>query len=1052
MTATTRPDVAQILNNLKDFQRDTVDYVHQRFWLDDDPARRFLVADEVGLGKTMVARGVIARTLDHLWDRENVDRIDIVYICSNGQIARQNISRLNITGDDLNHADRLTLLGKHVADLRKQRVNVVSFTPGTSFAISDASGRVDERALIYALLRRRWGRAKVSSNAWLQFFRDAASAESFQRSVANVSKNEVDDDIAATLDLALQTQRYDDDLTLGEALDECVAQFRYLREGSTVDIEVRRMRARLIGRMRAVIASAAIASLRPSLVILDEFQRFKRLLNEDDPTARLAHDLFEGSENTRVLMLSATPYKMYTLPDEAEGDDHYEDFEATIGFLAGKPTADAVGHDLALMRRAVFDPSIRESGKQARDRAEANLRRCMSRTERLASTPDRDGMLKEQLIATKLTPADVLAYRTAQFVSDQLKQGDILEYWRSTPYPLSLMDNYQLKAQFKAAVDRNDPELATLLKGSAALLDWEEIEQYKKVDAGNAKLRALTEDVIDRGAWKLLWLPPALPYYSLGGDYSRPELATFTKRLVFSAWNVVPKAIATLMSYDAERAAATRIDDKRTRGEIVRPLLNFSRTSGRLSGMPLLAMLYPSPALARLGDPLAICRWADEVPVPRGRFESRLRDQVQGALDTLPPGPQDGPIDQSWYWAVPFLLDRGGVDQDDFLRAMSSWGNIGDDDAEDESAQSEHVREAIRVDPTTLGRRPVDLAQVVALLASAGPGNVALRALHRVSPELALKDVDLRRDATTVSWAVRSLFNQPQATDIVRFGTKEAAYWRAVLNHCYDGCLQAVMDEWVHVLTESEGKQVADPHDRSERLAGVIEASMTLRRTSNAVDDFRVNGDRISTTTPRPALNTHFAVRFGRDASDTEAVQDRERAVRNAYNSPFWPFVLASTSVGQEGLDFHLYSHAVVHWNLPSNPVDLEQREGRVHRYKNHAVRKNVAKVHARAILTDVEDDPWRAVFAAAHDSRPDGASDLVPYWIFTTDGGAVIERYVPALPLSQEMARYRRLQRTVGAYRLAFGQPRQEDLLSYAAGTNEDLSWLRIDLMPPAR
>ena len=44
-----------------------------------------------------------------------------------------------------------------------------------------------------------------------------------------------------------------------------------------------------------------------------------------------------------------------------------------------------------------------------------------------------------------------------------------------------------------------------------------------------------------------------------------------------------------------------------------------------------------------------------------------------------------------------------------------------------------------------------------------------------------------------------------------------------------------------------------------------------------------------------------------------------------------------STSIGQEGLDFHTYCHAVVHWNLPSNPVDMEQREGRVHRYKGHA-------------------------------------------------------------------------------------------------------------------
>ncbi len=43
-----RPDLERELSRLKDFQLDTVDYVHDRFY-GDDPARRMLVADEVGL-------------------------------------------------------------------------------------------------------------------------------------------------------------------------------------------------------------------------------------------------------------------------------------------------------------------------------------------------------------------------------------------------------------------------------------------------------------------------------------------------------------------------------------------------------------------------------------------------------------------------------------------------------------------------------------------------------------------------------------------------------------------------------------------------------------------------------------------------------------------------------------------------------------------------------------------------------------------------------------------------------------------------------------------
>ena len=86
-------------------------------------------------------------------------------------------------------------------------------------------------------------------------------------------------------------------------------------------------------------------------------------------------------------------------------------------------------------------------------------------------------------------------------------------------------------------------------------------------------------------------------------------------------------------------------------------------------------------------------------------------------------------------------------------------------------------------------------------------------------------------------------------------------------------------------------------------------------------------------------------------------------------------------------------------------------------------------------------------MFGAALAARADGDSDIKPYWIFTRPGGAVIERYVPALPLSREAQQYRRLLRTVGAYRLVIGQPRQDDLIRYVG---EDASWLRIDLTPP--
>ena len=91
-----RPRPQEILKPLKPFQHRTVDHAFRRLFLDGDSTSRFLVADEVGLGKTLVARGIIARAIDHLW--EDVDRIDIVYICSNAGIARANLPKLQIAG------------------------------------------------------------------------------------------------------------------------------------------------------------------------------------------------------------------------------------------------------------------------------------------------------------------------------------------------------------------------------------------------------------------------------------------------------------------------------------------------------------------------------------------------------------------------------------------------------------------------------------------------------------------------------------------------------------------------------------------------------------------------------------------------------------------------------------------------------------------------------------------------------------------------------------------------------------------------------------------
>ena len=577
-------------------------------------------------------------------------------------------------------------------------------------------------------------------------------------------------------------------------------------------------------------------------------------------------------------------------------------------------------------------------------------------------------------------------------------------------------------------------------------LSWEHVEAYARLDPANARLRSLIEWMEHGEAWELLWLPPSLPYYAESGPWRTAREQQLSKRLIFSTWKVVPKAVASMVSYDMERRIFRRFDDsiRNTPEERKkrRPLLRFAYANERLTGMPVLGILYPSPSLVELGDP---------VPVPEG--EATLEDAVARARARLEPplGRFTKPYldgereDERWYWAAPILLDleRHGESTSEWFARRDlpiRWTGAEEDDDEG-SRWVDHVREAKRlvdagVDAAMrgsldLGRPPADLAEVLATRSVAGPATSALRALTRASGPETPAACKVRDGAARIAWSFRTLFNLPEAMALIR-GERpgdETPYWRQVVDYCAAGNLQAVLDEYVHTLRDLEGLFAADDEEAWERLAAAVAGALSLRTGAPRVDEIRSGDD--TAQIERRRLRNHFAMRFGAQERDDGMAGAREGQVRQAFNSPFWPFVLASTSVGQEGLDFHAYCHSVMHWNLPSNPVDLEQREGRVHRYKGHAVRKNVAAKHGAEVLGGDSRDVWRALFEAARKQSSSGAG-LVPYWLFPLPDGAYIERHVPALPLSRDASHLEALKRSLAVYRMVFGQPRQDDLMTF--------------------
>lgn len=1080
-----------VVSRLQPFQRRTVEWAFSRIY----PANgtggsgRFLVADEVGLGKTMVAKGVIVKALRYLEHR--VDRADVVYICSNAEIAAQNLARLRIDGlpaAQYQSQGRLTLLplipNGRTSALNARGFNFLSLTPSTSFTVGRDVGQARERALLCRMVKPTLG-ISVSDVQLRNLFANRASADGFQRLLDTIDNNcSIDPDLQAAFNIRLQGQP--DVVAILRTLCDL---FKRKGELSRRDEDTQTKARRLIGRLREILAEVCIEALEPDLIVLDEFQRFPQLLDAQDDDSKLAQQLFKFP-GARLLMLSATPYRLWAdATEDPSGNGHHQEFLKTIGFLFGQDDSalDVLKRDLGqynlLLRRLAQGEADASAVLQAcRHRISDRLLQVMSRTDRVPATVDRDAMITVHQHTVAITAEDALAYVHLQRVATQLHQPDLIEYWRSAPYPLSFLSGYKLRDKLVVALESADPSLTEALQGSGLFLP----DKAAALDAlPNARCREMARTLIDAGLHRLPWIPPALPHHVLGGPFAGIGDAARTKRLLFSSWRMVPRAVSVLVDAAFQQALAA---------EGVKEAADRHVISGNDD-----AVAQPCQDWATRFDPLRI---ADALarsgvkPTPQA-MAAHVEQEVAADVSSLWDKFGDADVhqrDDRWYWMAPLLTDaqsavwRGwsthevlnvalGSDSSD--DALTSAGLM---KAENPATRADRrvFAQQVLVGERRLGRMPDDLASVLSMLALAGPATCLLRATeHSETVELAVRFAAGRESAL----ALLSYLGHSQSVGLLQhLYPAEPAFWRRVLSLCLDGAWQAVLDEYLGVLElnppasdssdDAQSRWLAMP----ARLIEVLRLKPSVLRPERLVksdNHLQLQGASVTLRHARPLLETD-------DREDTSDGVSSMTALRDAFNSPFMPFVLSSTSVGQEGLDFHTYCHAIVHWNVPQSPVDFEQRDGRIHRYRNHAVRRNLAYDWGACMLDGAPGEPrgnWKDMFSAAesalivHGLAMDGMkpswiyrrSELVtkavaPDWMREQQGSAAaIERHVPMMPFSEDFKRYRDITRAVGCYRLVFAQPRQEDLLAHLLaaqnGGNVELESgdLSIDLRPPS-
>lgn len=1122
--------IDESLKQLKDFQKKTVDYTYQQLYQNN--RNKILVADEVGLGKTIVAKGIIARGFKkYLEDggpnKEN-PTYNVVYICSNLAIAKQNISKLNIFnywGNDENPDDyveenvnRLIYLSYKPKE-KPPAFLINSLTPGTSFDEKSHFGESTERIIIYKLLtnyqvfrERKKGLKWILKGGVKTLTQFSEYIRIFNKNPNNKLRNELFVKYrSALLEEEITQANYPKlykDLHLNKKISLWEAVKRASEKINNSNKKKFSCQSEVVRSLRRILSRICLNYLGADIFILDEFQRYNNLIKFDqeaeNPAIEMARSVFE-IENAKVLMLSATPFKPYTNDfDELNGEVHHKEFESVLKFLLNNESEEL--WKLFKQNQKAFFSLLKEverlknnlnKAKKVKNQLELVYRKSMVRTERLLVSREHDAMIKSVLKdqPLSLSKKDISEYITIdkiiQYLNEKYntKLPVPLEYVKSSPFILSYLDNYVHKRKLTKFA-QYDKQLRVLInKTKDSWLPIKKIFNYESIGLNgsgilpNSKLRLLLEKTLYNTGWQYLWIPPTIEYYKPTGAYNNSK--GYSKCIVFSSWQLVPRMISTIGSYEAERLSVGNPNSFSGREQKEKSRTYFASDISKRTPAPQIRfrvssekepeqmksfiILYPSIFLKDIFDPSNFVNYNLSVNEVREKIKGLIRKPLEDAVRKYGKGKSDW---QKWLWVAPILLDK----EFDNKKIVKNWFEKGipdkelvtnaDDDHSNNEENSNKQRHFNLAKDVFKNPRSYDLPQLesdqfekllefIVYLSLGSPAICSFRSLHKYMKIIRKNrkiDDDLLDAAFNISSAFVTLFNKPESISIIRLTTKSEDFTDKILEYSIDGNIQSMLDEYLYLLVDCENLK------STSEISDYICDTLSIRTNTRKVDDLETYLENLNGREKRQhRIRTHFAVDFTEQKLKTATGTDRTINLRQAFNSPFRPFVLASTSIGQEGLDFHLYCKRIFHWNLLSNAIDLEQREGRIHRYKGLVIRQNLTEKYIGQVDQKDHITIWQQIFniAAEEKHSVDPKCELVPYWHTESINGNKLERFVPLYPFSKNIEKYKDILKVLTYYRLTFGQPRQEELVDalYKGNLeNNDLEYLNeliVNLSP---
>lgn len=976
-------------SNLLPYQQCTVNWVTKQLGDKRRSVRRFLVADEVGLGKTKVASELIQNFL------KEKPNLFVVYVTSSLDISQQNRRKLCKSPDEMIHTDRVCLL--YNSHLPTRGLRVLSLTPSTSFDLSKGTGSIKERAYIARYLAKRFN---FASDILIDRLKGMASRQNFNFEFDQTAyvTNLPPERVCSAIDSAWEKS----------------GAVEKLRSSRTHKSEFNKV----VSKLRFEMAKAILNNLNPDLIIMDEVQKFPQLI-ETNTDGEPKHETAKGFLKSEIptLLLSATPFRTFVSAAEAHQKSiHVEELKKVLLFLTASPQETQKLTDLLHSYTSNLKKLSKENVQtivNQKQKIQLQIMKYISRAERINFEEEAHAPFQERIMNPEryqLTRSHIAEY--LRLKSAVTSKRSFLHLWRSGQAPLSYMhgdykilDRISDTNHLKIASDRN------------LFSDQGRSEKH-------CKLSYLKEDLLkDRELRNFLWIPPTRPYYSGEGIYSPENIQRIKpkKGLIFSSWSFVPRMIA------AELSAWNSVKDKKytTQNPLKDNISSYFK------------FWHPSLWIA--------------TTITHESFESA--NSYKNLLKLAEKDIRSRLAREGW------TISKKGIDTWELLSALDFQTNedflkyisihflrpTNEFTRREKKAQSNPVllkradlaKLRMKVESRVVSNKAVsELAEI----AISSPAICLLRTF--LSLEVLKSDCDgevLGRIADFCARNWKAFFNRHGTAKVINSSySNRLTYADKLQRYLKDGNIQAVLDEYIYHLQPGNDEEAY--REVLKKLAvvfgpkgGNLQIQMGKKRKPK-----RVRAEMIAM--------------FGK----TDDQSASRESVRESFNSPFWPFVLATTSVGQEGLDFHLYCKDIYHWNLPANPVDFEQREGRINRFNSLWVRESLC----RSVKISTSQAPfWKKLYSEAfeHSHRNDRYNlGMSPHWTFTPkvkdiDRGYV--RHMLIIPGSEEGPRYKSLLRDLELYRLTLGQPNQskfmEDLKSNDYLKQIDIRGLTICLFP---